>query len=282
MAKLNHENIIKILEIGEEPLNYFTMEYIDGYTIKHLIGQNTLDCKNIALIFQKCAEALHLAHENGIIHRDIKPANIMLDTKNQPKIMDFGLAKQVNMQISVNESILGTPAYMSPEQIEGKNIDRRSDIYSLGATLYEILVGKPAFQGESYWSVLSQIMTQQPVPPCKIRQSIPKQLELICLKAMEKKAEDRYQTAENMAKEFHKFQENQYIGQFFTSTITERTKKPEPQQKIFSPEERLDADKKQLYAKLSIHKNQIPKLENVSKKELGKRSKAIYSQVASP
>lgn len=171
--------------MGEEPQNYFTMEYIEGCTLKSAIEKSTLCIEEISSIIYETALALHYAHQKGIIHRDIKPANIMLEGKH-PKIMDFGLAKIVDSELSKTGDLLGTPVYMSPEQAMAMKVDHRSDIYSLGATLYQALTKKTPFEGESYVEILNKIYHKTPLPIRSINRSVPNQLESICQKSMEK------------------------------------------------------------------------------------------------
>ena len=197
LAALKHPHIVQIYEIGERPQNYFTMEYVEGDTLAQLIKEGHLSLQESALIIKKTAEALQLAHRNGILHRDIKPSNIMVGPDREPKIMDFGIAKNIrsSLKLSLTGDLLGTPAYMSPEQANSKSLDRKSDIYSLGATLYECICRRPPFQGENHLKVLSQIAFNDPVAPRMLNPDIPKDLETICLKCLDKKPARRYVNA---------------------------------------------------------------------------------------
>ncbi|WP_372367088.1 protein kinase [Candidatus Uabimicrobium sp. HlEnr_7] len=206
-ASLKHPNIVEVYEIGTKPQNYFTMELIKGRSLLSLIRSKNLSSQKAAIIMIKCSEALHYAHRKGIIHRDIKPANIMMENNQEPKIMDFGLAKDVenDEQLSQAGDVLGTLVYMSPEQASGEEIDARSDIYSLGASLYEILSKRPPFQSESSMNLLYQVFTEDPIELRLLNPDIPRDLEAICLKCLHKKPEKRYQTAKELAKDLNNF-----------------------------------------------------------------------------
>lgn len=154
---------------------------------------------------EKVARAAHYAHKQGIIHRDIKPANIMLTKDGEPKLMDFGLAKELKgTKISQSGIIVGTPAYMSPEQMEG-NVEYRSDVYSLGAVLYEIITGRPPFESETSVKLMMKALEKEPDSPKSINPSISKELEAICLKALAKKPVFRYQNAQDFADDLHRY-----------------------------------------------------------------------------
>lgn len=213
-ASLKHPNIVKVYEIGSQPQNYFTMELIQGRSLSALLRSKNLTPQKAAVIIKKCSEAIHYAHRQGIIHRDIKPSNIMMERNQEPKIMDFGLAKDVSndKQISTTGDVLGTLCYMSPEQANGKETDARSDIYSLGASLYEVLCKRPPFQGESSMKLLCQIFTEDPIELRLLNPDIPKDLEAICLKCLHKKPEKRYQTAKQLADDLQNFLQDRPVS----------------------------------------------------------------------
>ncbi len=221
-AKLDHPYIINVYEVGEKPQNYFTMEYIEGSNLSSLIKSGKLDYKKMATIFKKCSEGLQCAHENNIVHRDIKPANIMLTKKHEPRIMDFGLVKVEGAEekLSMTGGMMGTPAYMPPEQADGRNVDRRTDIYALGASLYEALTGRPPFQGSSYLNILRQVYSEEPLSPRMLNPDIPLDLEAICLKCLEKKANKRYVSAKTLAQDFQNFLENKPVKAKPANTAT--------------------------------------------------------------
>ena len=216
-ATLDHPNICTIHEVNEESESPFiVMQYIDGVTLWSKVRNNPMAPAEVVNIGIQAAEALAEAHARGIIHRDIKPQNIMLTPRGQVKILDFGLAKQilaepVNGQEAVTETrltedgqIVGTVGYMSPEQLRGYEMDARSDIFSLGVTLYECATGSPAFTGNSAIEISSQILHVEPPRPSDVKPSIPPGLESVILRAMAKEIDDRYQTADAMLEDLYK------------------------------------------------------------------------------
>ncbi|BBM85814.1 serine/threonine protein kinase [Candidatus Uabimicrobium amorphum] len=210
MAKLNHENIIKLYDYGDDNgVCFFTMDYIEGQTLDKLLKQQPISLKKTALIIEKICRAMSYCHSQKIIHRDLKPSNIMMKD-GKPFVMDFGIAKQEagdEEGLTKSGAIIGSPHYMSPEQAEGdrKNIDSRTDVYSLGMILYHCITGKPCFADESVMKILMKIMRDPPVPPRQIKPRIPESLEKICLKALEKTKEDRYASMELFANDIRKF-----------------------------------------------------------------------------
>ncbi|HIK93989.1 MAG TPA: serine/threonine protein kinase, partial [Planctomycetes bacterium] len=153
-ANLRHANIVAIHDVGEhDEQAYFSMQYIEGQSLAELVCDGAIDPQRAARYMASIADAVHYAHEKSTLHRDLKPANILLDSDDQPHISDFGLARQIqtDQQLTATGAILGTPSYMSPEQALGKSerIDRTTDVYALGATLYHLLTGRPPLQGDS-------------------------------------------------------------------------------------------------------------------------------------
>jgi predicted Ser/Thr protein kinase len=199
-ARLRHPNIAAIHEIGEHKgRHYLVMEFIDGVSL----GKAGLALRPAVEAILKCARAVEEAHKAGVIHRDLKPDNLMITPAGFPYVMDFGLAKAVETEasLSVSGDVLGTPSFMSPEQAKGEidTLDARTDVYSLGATLYALLTGQKPFSGKTTIEILVKVVNQEVVPPRKIKPEIPGPLEAIVLKAMEKERDRRYPSAEALA-----------------------------------------------------------------------------------
>ena len=220
-AALEHPNLCPVHDVGEiDGIPYLTMAYIDGQALSEFIDpEKPLPQRQVAAAVRKLAVALQEAHAHGVVHRDLKPANVMINKRRQPVIMDFGLARQVKRgeaRLTQSGAVMGSPAYMSPEQVEGdlEAMGPGCDIYSLGVMLYELLTGRLPFEGSAA-SVMGQILATEPSPPSQHRADADPRLEAICLKAMAKKAEDRYGSMQDMADalaEFLRSGESQRTG----------------------------------------------------------------------
>ncbi len=211
-AVLNHPNICPVYEFGElDGQRYMTMAYIEGVPLSQLMKEGKkYSFREVAEIIKTVAETLDEAHDTGVIHRDLKPSNITINHRGQPIIMDFGLARRhthEDTQLTISGSFLGTPAYVSPEQIKNRDgeVDGRTDIYSLGVMFYQMLTGKLPFEGKDAMAVLGIVLTEEPQPPSEIVADLPKQLEEICLRAMEKLTIRRYQSMAELANAIDSF-----------------------------------------------------------------------------
>ena len=206
-GKLTHSNIITIYDVGrEKDMTYIVMQLIEGKSLQKVIssGEKISTQAVIQLMDQLC-KALDYAHDNGIIHRDIKPANVLLDKEGKPFIVDFGVARLETSTLTEAGTTLGTPSYMSPEQVMGKKVDRRSDIFSLGGILYELLTGKRAFQAQSITTVIYKIIHEEPIALTEVKKGLPIGFEHIVCKALAKDPKDRYQTCTELATDLHNF-----------------------------------------------------------------------------
>lgn len=215
-ASLDHPGIVAVHDVGvDKNIHYFTMDYVDGLPLSEYVDKMNCGLKKIASLMKDVAEALSYAHSHHIIHRDLKPANILVDTMGMPRITDFGLARNVKegKNLTMSGAILGTPAYMPPEQAAGKfrQVNRQSDIYSLGAVLYHLLVGRPPFIGASLAKTISAVLEQDPIPPRKLVKGMPRDLEIICLKCLEKDPGRRYLDAKALAADLGRFLEGEIV-----------------------------------------------------------------------
>ncbi|RKY26925.1 MAG: hypothetical protein DRP79_04055 [Planctomycetota bacterium] len=230
VAKLRHPNIVPVYDVGvHEGKHYFAMEYVDGRPLHRMMKKNRFSPNQALDVILKVASAISDAHKHGIIHRDIKPANIMIDESGRVQVMDFGLAKEVeaDAQFTRSGTTMGTPNYMPVEQARGdnRNIDERSDIYSLGAVLYEMLTGVPPFVAETNLKTILKVINEEPLPPRRRNPHIHKDIETICVKAMEKEKSRRYQTVDEFIEDIKRFQAGEPILARPPSTIYRISKK---------------------------------------------------------
>jgi tRNA A-37 threonylcarbamoyl transferase component Bud32/Tol biopolymer transport system component len=207
-AALDHSNICTVYEIAEvEGKSFIAMSYVDGPSLKEEVESGPLDVDRAVDIAIQVAEGLREAHEKGIIHRDIKSANIMLTSKGQAKITDFGLAKLPGRtKLTKTGTTVGTLAYMSPEQAQGAEVDHRSDIWSLGVVLYELLTGKVPFRGDHEVAMVYSIMNQDVEPPSKLTPAVPAELDSIVAKMLQRNPDDRYASPEELISDLRKVQ----------------------------------------------------------------------------
>src|SRR6266404_23321 len=200
VGTLDHPNIIMVFDVGEEAgLFYFTMQYVEGRTLAAMLAEKQLIPLNQLMeMADQICRAVGFAHEHGIIHRDLKPGNMMLTGQGTVKILDFGIAKLGEAGLTRAGAIIGTPSYLSPEQAAGRRLDHRSDIFSLGSVLYELLTGEKAFAGESTTTVIYKVLNEEPIPPSVIERSLPAGLDAVVRKALHKDPKERFQTCEEM------------------------------------------------------------------------------------
>jgi serine/threonine-protein kinase len=207
-ARLNHTGIVQVYDVGEHDGQiFFSMQFIEGTTLSRRVAEGPLPPREAARIMAIVARAVEHAHDNGVVHRDIKPSNVILDGDGQPHVTDFGLARRVEGGESLTRTgaIVGTPSYMAPEQAEGKKATPSCDVYSLGAVLYHLLTGKPPFQAASMLDTLLLVREQDLVEPRRLNPKVDRDLEWICLKALEKRPEDRYRSAGQLAEHLDAF-----------------------------------------------------------------------------
>lgn len=200
-ANLRHSNIVAVHEVGEHSgHHYFAMDYIAGHSLAGAVRETPLSGKKAAQYLVKVADAMRYAHQHGVLHRDLKPSNILIDADDEPHVTDFGLAKRVegDSQLTATGTVLGSPSYMSPEQAAGRQdqIGPATDIYGLGATLYELLTGRPPFRAESPVATMLQVLNIEPAPPRLLNASVDRDVETICLKCLDKEPARRYDSAD--------------------------------------------------------------------------------------
>ncbi len=217
VAKLHHTNIVPIFSVGSERgVNFYAMQFIEGRSLAQVLTDHraALPSEQVAQIGLQAADALAHAHQRGVIHRDVKPSNLLLDEEQRVWLTDFGLARRMgDVTLSLTGALLGTPRYMSPEQATAstKRVDHRSDLFSLGATLYELLLAKPAFSGESPHDVIQHILSDEPATLRSIDPSIPRDLETIVMKCLAKDPQYRYASASDLADDLRAYLDGRSI-----------------------------------------------------------------------
>lgn len=232
-ARVDHPNVAEVFEAGEvEGRPYIAMQLIEGSTLKERYGEMSIQEK--VEVVAQVAEGLEAAHRLGLVHRDVKPGNVMVeedgDGRLRPYLMDFGIARELESpQLTVTGMVVGTPAYLAPEQAGGEGpVDRRADIYSLGATLYEILTGRPPFEGETSHKVLLRVVSEEPAPLRRANRELPEDLSTIVMKCLEKDPARRYTTALELAADLRRFVAGEPIAArpaTFTYRVAKRARK---------------------------------------------------------
>jgi serine/threonine-protein kinase len=216
-ARLEHANIVPVFEVGEcDGQAFFTMKYVEGTTLRHRAAQGPLSPRDTARYLAAIGRAIDFAHQRGILHRDLKPSNILIDRDDRPLVTDFGLAKRVEggSSLTGTGAILGTPSYMAPEQAAGSrgHLSPATDVYSLGTILYELLTGRPPFQAASPVDTLLLLLEQEPLPPRLLNRNVDRELEMICLKCLQKPADLRYLSAAKLADDLEAYLKGEQVS----------------------------------------------------------------------
>ena len=210
-ASLDHPNIVRVFDGGmADGRHFIAMDLIEGAPLDEALSAGSVDFEQMAYIVQKTAEALHYAHERGVIHRDVKPSNILLEKSGEPKVTDFGLAvftERDSVRLTKTGAAVGTPAYMAPEQVLGDSdrVGGHTDVYGLGATMYEMLTGRPPFRGHTFLELANNIVSKEPPSISEFTPEVPEKLEIICMKALEKDLDMRYADGAALAADLASF-----------------------------------------------------------------------------
>jgi serine/threonine protein kinase len=208
IARLQHPNILQIYHVGEcDGLPFLSLEFCAGGSLHGKLAGTPLPPSEATALLAKLAAAMHAAHQQGVIHRDLKPANVLFLEDGTPKIADFGLAKKLDEASQPRSgAIMGTPSYMAPEQAANpKNVGPATDVYALGAILYECLTGRPPFRAATPMDTVMQVLSEEPVPPSRLNTKVPRDLETICLKCLQKEPHKRYVSAQELAEDLRRF-----------------------------------------------------------------------------
>lgn len=216
-ARLTHPNIVNIHDVIMGELDYIVMDFIEGSSLETLLKKTKFSPRKALEIIRDTALAIDYAHKNDIVHRDLKPANIIIETQSKrPIVMDFGISKNIKKQKGLTQTgeLLGTLQYMAPEQAEGnlRSISPATDVYSLGAILYEMITGHKIVEGNTQYNLIHNIVNQEVIPPRNINPYIAKDIETICMKALEKEPKRRYQTAQAFAEDIERFLNGEIIS----------------------------------------------------------------------
>jgi serine/threonine-protein kinase len=206
-ARLNHPNLVQVYDTGsDDGVQYIVMEYVDAKTLaEYMAGGGRIMPDRAIELTEAVCDALAVAHAQGVIHRDVKPANIMVTRDGQVKVTDFGIARvTTNETVQQTAAVLGTASYLSPEQAQGGHIDQRSDLYSLGCVLYEMLTGRPPFTADSPVAVASKHVLEQPIPPSRLNADVSPALDAVVMRALAKNPDNRYQSAEEMKEDLER------------------------------------------------------------------------------
>ena len=229
-GRLDHPGIVPVHEFGQrDGVVYLTMPFVEGETLTEIIRRHTLTPREAVDVVRRLAVAVHYAHERRILHRDLKPANVLVDSKGEPRITDFGLAKELSPDqgLTLSGIAMGTPPYAAPELVSGRldEVDRRTDVYALGAILYECLTGRTPFNGATAAETIDRVLHTEPEAPHRVVATVPADIEAICLKCLEKDRERRYATAADLASDCERAGKNEPVVARPVTTFTRITRR---------------------------------------------------------